>query len=173
MKDTLKTSTLGQKAEEEACKFLTQKGLKLIAKNYRTPRGEIDLIMQDSSEIVFIEVRSRKNSLFGTPIETIHFKKQQKIIYTALIIPMIALGNIPLNKILVIIISSYGLKILYAFIMAAPATILVQYLKKLEGIDMYDYNVNFNPFIFAIESPIPEIQKEFDDAVVDLKKYKK
>lgn len=79
----LKTS-LGQKAEELACDFLLAQGLKLIIKNYRGPRGEIDLIMQEGNEIIFVEVRSRQNIFFGMPIETINSQKQQKIIQTAL-----------------------------------------------------------------------------------------
>lgn len=71
-------------------------------------------------------------------------------LYTALIIPMISFGHLSLRQILVIIGSSYALKIIYAVILAAPNTLIAKYLKKLEGVDIYDHNVNFNPFILSI-----------------------
>ena len=45
--------------------------------------GEIDLIMKDSDTLVFVEVRYRKNSKFGSPLETITPNKQRKIRLTA------------------------------------------------------------------------------------------
>lgn len=64
-------------------KYLKNKGLKFIDKNYLTKLGEIDLIMLDNEILVFIEVRFRKNTLFGSSLDTVDFKKQQKIIKTA------------------------------------------------------------------------------------------
>lgn len=69
----------GMLAEESACDFLEKEGLTLLQKNYRTPFGEIDIIMQDKDSLVFIEVRYRKSSNFGTPAETIGQHKQRKI----------------------------------------------------------------------------------------------
>ena len=74
----------GLLAEQQACDFLIQKGLKLVTCNYRTPRGEIDLIMQDSHHLVFVEVRHRDHASFGGPLASITPQKQQKIMYTAL-----------------------------------------------------------------------------------------
>ena len=71
---------IGDKAENYALKYLKDQGLKLITKNYL---GEIDIIMLDKETLVFIEVRYRKNSLFGNALESIDFKKQQKIIKAA------------------------------------------------------------------------------------------
>ncbi len=73
----------GQQAEEFACQYLQQQKLKLITKNYRCRRGEIDLIMQDQQTLVFVEVRFRKNGRFGSALESIDLKKQAKIIVTA------------------------------------------------------------------------------------------
>lgn len=83
MQDILNKKQLGDIAEAKACTFLQNKGLCLIDKNYRTYCGEIDLIMQDKDEIVFIEVRSRAYDTFGTAIESINKVKQQKIIKSA------------------------------------------------------------------------------------------
>ena len=73
----------GQAAEKIAAEYLTAKGLKLIASNYRSRFGEIDLIMQDGASLVFIEVRLRKNKTFGGGEESITASKQHKIAITA------------------------------------------------------------------------------------------
>ncbi|HVV67809.1 MAG TPA: YraN family protein [Gammaproteobacteria bacterium] len=75
---------IGKLAEEEACAFLQKRGLRLITRNYRCRLGEIDLIMWDRSSIVFIEVRCRKPSVFGTAAETVTSLKQRKLIKAAM-----------------------------------------------------------------------------------------
>lgn len=69
----------GHKMEEEACKILTNSGLKLVQKNFNCKVGEIDLIMQDGKELVFIEVRYRKNFDHHDPLESITEHKVNKI----------------------------------------------------------------------------------------------
>ncbi len=76
---------LGSITEEIALQHLTNNGLTLITKNFSHRIGEIDIIMQDKTAIVFIEVRYRKNTNFGLPEETVTLKKQKKIQSTALI----------------------------------------------------------------------------------------
>ena len=73
----------GHAYERIAEKYLTKKDHTIKTRNYHTKRGEIDLIMQDGNTIVFIEVRYRKSSLYGTAEETITKTKQSKIIYSA------------------------------------------------------------------------------------------
>lgn len=73
----------GAHAEQNACDFLSAQGLKLICRNYRCLLGEIDIIMRDSDDIVFIETRYRQYDNFGSAIESVNFKKQKKIIRTA------------------------------------------------------------------------------------------
>ena len=72
-------NTLGNQAEKVALSYLEQHGLTLIKKNYQTRFGEIDLIMQDGKSIVFVEVRLRKNNVFGGASESITQAKQRKI----------------------------------------------------------------------------------------------
>ena len=72
-------NTLGNQAEKVALSYLEQQGLTLIEKNYQTRLGEIDLIMQDGKSIVFVEVRLRKNNIFGGASESITQAKQRKI----------------------------------------------------------------------------------------------
>jgi len=73
----------GELAEQLALRFLTKQRLKLIDQNYHCRGGEIDLIMLDGETLVFVEVRYRKSSAFGSPLETVNYHKQQRIIHTA------------------------------------------------------------------------------------------
>lgn len=86
MKPASKMSTAqeqGKLAENLACQYLEKKGFKLLDKNYQCRFGELDLIMQDKNSLVFVEVRYRSNSSFGTGAETITINKQSKLIKTA------------------------------------------------------------------------------------------
>lgn len=73
----------GQWAEQQALKYLQHQNLQLIARNYHGPQGEIDLIMREQACVVFIEVRFRKFSNYGSGSETISYIKKQRIIKTA------------------------------------------------------------------------------------------
>ena len=73
----------GQHAESACCEYLRQQGLKLLARNYRGHRGEIDIIMQDGNTLVFVEVRFRKNNFYGGGLESVTAQKQQRILSTA------------------------------------------------------------------------------------------
>jgi putative endonuclease len=75
--------SIGVQAEQWAVRYLQQHGLKLIAQNYRSRFGEIDLIMRDGTSLVFIEVRLRRNANFGGAAASIDAHKQQRIIRTA------------------------------------------------------------------------------------------
>lgn len=77
-------ATKGKVAEQLACDYLTENGLKFIDKNFHSRYGEIDLIMQHQNTLVFIEVRYRKNLNYGGAKESITPSKQQKIQKTAL-----------------------------------------------------------------------------------------
>lgn len=76
--------TIGELAENAAYDYLLARGLKLVSRNYRVPTGEIDIIMQDNDDIVFIEVRFRKNDHFGDGADSVTKIKQNKIYKTAL-----------------------------------------------------------------------------------------
>jgi putative endonuclease len=77
------TMMTGRTAEQLASEYLQKKGFRLLECNYRTKAGEIDLIMQDGEDLVFVEVRLRNNPHFGNAIDSIDQRKQQKIIKTA------------------------------------------------------------------------------------------
>lgn len=74
---------LGKRAEEHAWRFLQDQGLKPILRNYRCYFGEIDLIMLDRDDIVFVEVRSRRRVDFGNALESIRPGKIRKLMKTA------------------------------------------------------------------------------------------
>jgi putative endonuclease len=69
----------GPDAEQLACNYLLKQGLRLLDQNYRTKRGEIDLIMQDGGALVFVEVRFRKTDRFGSAEESITKQKCQRL----------------------------------------------------------------------------------------------
>jgi putative endonuclease len=74
---------IGKDAEEYALRYLNRQGLQLITRNYLTRHGEIDLIMEDSGTLVFIEVRFRRNKRFGGAGVSVTPDKQRKLLATA------------------------------------------------------------------------------------------
>jgi putative endonuclease len=75
--------TVGSNAERWALDYLVRRGLRKVARNFRSRGGEIDLVMLDDECLVFIEVRYRKSSSFMTPATTVDSRKQRKILRTA------------------------------------------------------------------------------------------
>lgn len=73
----------GAQAERLAETFLVKQGLKPIAQNYRTRRGEIDLIMRDGNTLVFVEVRLRSNANYGNGIDSVTARKRTRIVAAA------------------------------------------------------------------------------------------
>lgn len=70
---------LGQRGEQLAEHYLVNKGFRIVDRNVRTKRGEIDLIAMEGNCLVFVEVRTRSSRLFGTAAESITWKKKQKL----------------------------------------------------------------------------------------------
>ncbi len=77
------TREQGEYTESLACQFLENKGFKLIEKNFNCRLGEIDLVMLDNETLVFVEVRYRRNTNFGSGAESITASKQAKLIKAA------------------------------------------------------------------------------------------
>jgi putative endonuclease len=81
------TKQAGDAAENKALSHLVAAGLKLVARNYRTPGrggGEIDLVMRDSAgTLVFVEVRKRASRAFGGAAASIGSVKQRRIVFAA------------------------------------------------------------------------------------------
>ena len=74
---------LGQEGEDLAAGFLRKKGYKLVERNYRCKTGEVDLIVLDRKVVVFVEVKTRSDHSFGTPLEAVEIRKQHKMIRAA------------------------------------------------------------------------------------------
>ncbi len=66
---------LGKWGELLAAEYLVEKGYTLILTNYRTPDGEIDLVVQKDAELVFVEVKTRQSLTFGMPEEAVNDEK--------------------------------------------------------------------------------------------------
>jgi putative endonuclease len=81
------TKQTGDAAEDRALAHLAAAGLKLVARNYRTPGrggGEIDLVMRDGTgTLVFVEVRKRASRAFGGAAASVSRLKQRRIIFAA------------------------------------------------------------------------------------------
>lgn len=73
----------GNRAELLVETMLRSKGYEILARQYRTRFGEIDLVARDGDEVVFVEVKARKKSLFGYPEESVDYRKRGKILKTA------------------------------------------------------------------------------------------
>ncbi|UCC56754.1 MAG: YraN family protein [Gammaproteobacteria bacterium] len=69
----------GKDAETLAGSYLERHGLSLLQRNYQSRHGEIDLVMTDGDCIVFVEVRYRRQSTFGSGVETVDHRKQARI----------------------------------------------------------------------------------------------
>jgi putative endonuclease len=73
----------GEAAEQQAVDYLSQRGLKLVDRNFRCKAGEIDLIMREKDSLVFVEVRYRQTDDFGSALESITPSKQRKLLASA------------------------------------------------------------------------------------------
>ena len=74
----------GKDAEARAAKFLEDRGLHIVERNYRSRFGEIDLIARDGATLVFVEVRARSSNTFGGAAASITASKRAKLVRTAL-----------------------------------------------------------------------------------------
>ncbi|MCW9022255.1 MAG: YraN family protein, partial [Sedimenticola sp.] len=83
MRRLFQTGKKGNEAEQLAQRYLEQRGLRTLERNYRCKMGEIDIIMKDQDSLVFVEVRYRKQNAFGSAAESVTTTKQKKIIRAA------------------------------------------------------------------------------------------
>ncbi len=73
----------GEVAEALAARHLERHGLRIVAHNFRVRGGEIDLVCEEGRTLVFVEVRLRRNTSFGTAADSITPRKQQRIVLAA------------------------------------------------------------------------------------------
>ena len=79
----MNTTQSGNQGEEQASLYLQQKGYRVVARNYRKPCGEIDIIATYEKTLIFVEVKKRASLAFGGPAAAVTLSKQNKIIRTA------------------------------------------------------------------------------------------
>lgn len=70
----------GKSGEEIASDYLKQKGYTILERNFRCKQGEIDIIAMDKEEIVFIEVKTRRNRHYGLASEAVNKQKKKHLI---------------------------------------------------------------------------------------------
>lgn len=74
---------LGGWGEDIAERYLKKKGYLIVERNFRCKLGEIDIIALDGAELVFIEVKTRRNQKFGLPCEAVNITKIRHLKRTA------------------------------------------------------------------------------------------
>lgn len=75
--------TKGFEIETYVSEYLLKQGIEILVRNFSCKMGEIDIICAHSETVVFIEVRYRKNTFYGSAVESVNYTKQQKLIRTA------------------------------------------------------------------------------------------
>jgi putative endonuclease len=77
-------SRIGQKGEDLAFELLKKKGYKVLERNYKSSLGEIDLVAREGKTLVFVEVKTRLSSDFGSAKWAVGPRKQRKLSIVAL-----------------------------------------------------------------------------------------
>lgn len=76
-------NVLGKQGEDIACNFLESKGYIILERNWKWRRLELDIITRKGNELVIIEVKTRRNNIYGEPEESINNSKINRIINAA------------------------------------------------------------------------------------------
>ena len=79
----MSTTSVGRGGEARAEAYLAERGYRLLRKNYRSGPREIDLIMQDGETVVFVEVKARAKTGYGTPAEFVTLAKRRLLTLAA------------------------------------------------------------------------------------------
>lgn len=75
----MSTTSKGRRGEDAAAVFLERRGYRVIARNYRTPDGEADLICLEAGMLVFVEVKRRDGRGFGTALAAVDRRKRARL----------------------------------------------------------------------------------------------
>ena len=74
---------LGRRGEDIAAAYLKKQGYEVLARNWRCPAGELDMVAREGGTLAFVEVRTRRGDRYGTPEESITPAKQAKLVELA------------------------------------------------------------------------------------------
>jgi putative endonuclease len=75
----LAKDSLGKHGEDLAARHLVGAGFTVLARNWRCPVGEIDIVARDGDVLVIVEVKARTSTAYGTPAEAITRRKLDKL----------------------------------------------------------------------------------------------
>jgi putative endonuclease len=75
--------TLGKSGENYACRELERRGYAIVARRFRTRRGELDIIARDGETLVFVEVKARRSCRHGAPVEAVTALKRRRLLRMA------------------------------------------------------------------------------------------
>jgi putative endonuclease len=75
-----RSHSTGKQGEALAVQYLRDRAFRILETNYRCLYGEIDIVAQKNQQLHFVEVKTRKSSNFGSPVEAYTYKKQQKVL---------------------------------------------------------------------------------------------
>ncbi len=70
---------LGRAGEDVAVEALRAEGYRIVERNVRLRRGELDVIAEDAGDLVFVEVKTRRSSTYGTPAESVGPRKRHAL----------------------------------------------------------------------------------------------
>jgi putative endonuclease len=73
------TLALGAHGERIAVAYLTRAGLRVLDRNWRCREGELDVVARDAGSIVFCEVKTRRGTGYGRPVEAVTAAKQRRL----------------------------------------------------------------------------------------------
>ena len=80
---SLRRQLVGKQAETRAVAELERRGYAVVARRYRTRHGEIDIVARDGETMVFVEVKAREGSEFGTGADAVTLRKQRRVMSMA------------------------------------------------------------------------------------------
>ena len=76
---SFKNKEVGDRGEEIACDFLTERGFRILERNFSAAEGEVDIVAEKDGEVHFIEVKTRSHESHGSPLEAVTARKQERI----------------------------------------------------------------------------------------------
>ncbi|HEX6538101.1 MAG TPA: YraN family protein [Candidatus Dormibacteraeota bacterium] len=70
---------VGHAGEAAAVRYLQDQGFRILARDWRSRLGQIDIVAEDGETLVLVEVKARRGTAFGLPQEAVDARKQKKL----------------------------------------------------------------------------------------------
>ena len=71
---------LGRWGEDQAAAFLEEKGYAIVERDWKSGHHDLDIVAKDGSTLVIVEVKTRRNRLYGNPEEAIDYRKRRSLL---------------------------------------------------------------------------------------------